>query len=242
MTVGVVMAVVGVVLLGVTWRANFTDDPDVLAAAQHAEQELYSEWANDAEAGALVDSVNSADQRVDGEGFAVLHIPRLGDDWTAVVVEGVSDDDLLGKVGHFKRSTDPGKVGNFAIAAHRLTQGSLFRYVDTLKPGDAIVVETENRWFVYRFVKKKTIEPEDVEVLEPVPFHPGKEPTQALITLTTCHPWYSSDQRLVVVGELEEVRLKSMGRPTALTGSKTASKTVGGTDGITPEPSRTPGE
>lgn len=221
--VGAVLIFIGMGVLGSVLYQNFLPDPSAAAAAEEASSELHDAWLAD-EAAAVGGSGQTLDDdpmtRPLGKGFAVLYIPRLGKDWQSVVVEGVQEDDLLGKVGHFKRSAEPGQVGNFALAAHRLTRGSLFRNLDEVKEGDPIIVETRTHWYVYRASKKKIITPQDVEVVEPVPFKPGKTPKQAVITLTTCHPWYSSTQRLAVFGELVETRLKSMGPPEGFTPPK----------------------
>ena len=42
------------------------------------------------------------------------------------MVEGVRDSDLSRGIGHFP-GTGPGQVGNFALAAHRVTHGEPFR-------------------------------------------------------------------------------------------------------------------
>jgi len=42
----------------------------------------------------------------------------------------------------------------------------------------------------------------DTGVLLPTPEEPGVEVTQAVITLTTCHPRWGSSERLIVHGTL----------------------------------------
>ena len=44
----------------------------------------------------------------------------------------------------------PGEQGNVALAGHRVGKGSPFLELDKLRPGDPIVVETAQSWFVYR--------------------------------------------------------------------------------------------
>ena len=41
------------------------------------------------------------------------------------------------------------KQGNFAVAGHRNTHGEPFRYINKLKPGDPIVVETQDAYYTY---------------------------------------------------------------------------------------------
>ena len=49
---------------------------------------------------------------------------------------------------------------------------------------------------------REIVEPSNGNVLLPVPDHPGATATQRLMTMTTCHPMYSSSQRMIVYSEL----------------------------------------
>jgi sortase A len=152
-----------------------------------------------------------------GRGFAFLRIPRLGSDFSVPVVQGIDDRSLKKGVGHYPETALPGAVGNFAVAGHRATNGEPFRDLDLVRPGDPLVVETAQSWYVYRVSETKIVEPTRVSVLLPVPEEPGVVASQALITLTTCHPRWASYQRLIVHGELVETLQKPGGPPTALT-------------------------
>ncbi len=152
-----------------------------------------------------------------GRGFAFLRIPRLGSDFSVPVVQGIDDRSLKKGVGHYPETALPGAVGNFAVAGHRATNGEPFRNLDLVRPGDPLVVETAQTWYVYRVSETKIVEPTRVSVLLPVPEEPGVAASQALITLTTCHPRWASYQRLIVHGELVETLQKPGGPPTALT-------------------------
>ena len=44
----------------------------------------------------------------------------------------------------------------------------------------------------------------------------GAEPTERLLTLTTCHPKYSARQRLIISATLTEERAKADGPPAEL--------------------------
>ncbi len=137
-----------------------------------------------------------------GDGVAVLRVPRFGRDYAQVIVEGVSRGDLRRGPGHYPGSALPGQVGNFAVAGHRTTYGAPFGRLDELRPGDAIVLETRASWLTYRVTGTRVVAPNEVAVTAPVPDAPGRQPTQALLTLTTCNPRYSARQRLVVFGLL----------------------------------------
>ena len=85
-----------------------------------------------------------------GEGFAKLRIPVLGADYVFTVVEGTDPDDLYIGPGHYSETQLPGEQGNFAVAGHRVSKGSPFNDLGLLNSCDAIVVETQDDWFVYR--------------------------------------------------------------------------------------------
>ena len=156
-------------------------------------------------------------QGTSGAAFAILHIPRLGDK-SIPVLQGTTLD-LLGRgVGHYKDSAPPGRVGNFAVAGHRKTHGEPFRYLDEMRTGDLIVVETADSWYTYREDRDPFIvDPTDLAVVAPVPDHPGEPPSQKLITLTTCNPWWASTQRMIVTGTLIAQQPRAAGEPPALT-------------------------
>lgn len=146
-----------------------------------------------------------------GQAFAVIRIPRFGKDYARPVLEGVQLDVLDKGVGHYPGSADPGAVGNFALAGHRVTYAKPFNKIDTLRPGDPIVVETARAWFVYRVKRYVIVTPDRVDVIAPVPQQPGKTPTKAMMTMTACHPKFSARYRYVVFSELEQRIAKAPG-------------------------------
>lgn len=85
-----------------------------------------------------------------GDGFAKLYIPAFGADYVFTVVEGTDPDDLYIGPGHYDDTQLPGQPGNFAVAGHRVSKGSPFNDLGLLASCDAIVVETQDDWFVYR--------------------------------------------------------------------------------------------
>jgi len=128
-----------------------------------------------------------------------------------VIVEGVQLSDLARGPGHYLDSAMPGQVGNFAVAGHRATHGNGFMQLNTLRAGDAVVVETRTTWFTYRVTTSELVLPTQVSVVDPVPDQPGATPTQKLLTLTTCDPWYSATHRLIVHGVLASQHAKTNG-------------------------------
>jgi sortase A len=174
----------------------------------HLDQQLHDLWTAPPPAKPL--------PPIPGGGIAILHIPRLGNDYSKVIVEGVATDDLKKGPGHYPGTALPGQVGNFVVSGHRTTYGAPFNRLDEVKPGDAVVVETRDMWFTYRVQQQEIVSPRAIEVTFPVPGHQGAVPTQRLFTFTTCNPKYSARQRLVLTGGLESALPKSQGRPPAL--------------------------
>lgn len=141
-----------------------------------------------------------------GGGLALLRIPRLGEKYRYVVIEGVGRADLRKGPGHYPGSAMPGELGNFVVSGHRTTYSAPFNRLDALRAGDEILVDTRRTQFVYEVTDRKIVKPTAVEVTAPVPGHPGRAPTDKMITLTTCHPKYSAAKRLIIFGRLVEQR------------------------------------
>ncbi|MGW1024064.1 class E sortase [Streptomyces sp. NPDC002577] len=146
------------------------------------------------------------------QAYAVLTIPRLG--LRVPVAEGVSKTGVLNKgyVGHYPGTAQPGRAGNFALAGHRNTHGEPFRYINRLRRGDEVRVETKTA--VYTYVVDKTLpqtSARDAGVIASVPRSQvrsgyGYHEPGYYVTLTTCTPEYTSRYRLVVWGKLQSMR------------------------------------
>lgn len=133
-----------------------------------------------------------------GDAYARLTIPRLGDDWRWIVVQGVDLETLTRGPGHYPDTVDPGEVGNFAVAGHRATYGEPFANLDRVQVGDEVRVERAGMLHTYVVTESFITDPSDTDVLLPVPGRPGVEANEAVLTLTTCHPRWSSNERLIV--------------------------------------------
>ncbi|WP_455681914.1 class E sortase [Streptomyces uncialis] len=159
-----------------------------------------------------------------GQGFAIMHIPAL--DVVVPVAEGIDKKSVLdrGLVGHYaegslKTAMPEAKSGNFAVAGHRNTHGEPFRYINRLKPGDPIVIETQDTYFVYKMASiLPQTPPSNVSVLEPIPPGSGFTGPGRYLTLTTCTPEFTSKYRMIVWGKMAEERPRSEGKPDALVG------------------------
>ncbi len=152
----------------------------------------------------------------DGEGFAIMYIPELGSDWEKPIIEGEGLDNLARGVAHYEGTAMPGEIGNLSIAGHRTTHGQPFHNLDRLEQGDVVIIETESNWYRYVIDDWEIVAPTEVDVVLPVPRQPGVEATDSIITLTTCHPKWSSEKRLIYRGHLEDVQNKANGTPAEL--------------------------
>jgi sortase A len=137
-----------------------------------------------------------------GHGLALIRIPRLGNGFHYVIIEGVSAADLRKGPGHYPGTAMPGQIGNFVVSGHRTTYLAPFNRLNELRDGDTILIDTRSRQYAYQVTGKKVVLPTDVDVAAPVPGHPKQFPTKRLITLTTCNPKYSAAQRLIIFGRL----------------------------------------
>ncbi|MGH3320269.1 MAG: class E sortase [Streptosporangiaceae bacterium] len=155
-----------------------------------------------------------------GQGFAIIWMPRFGRDYHYAIVQGVGVEDLKKGPGHYPGTAMPGRVGNFVVSGHRTTYLAPFNRINELHKGDAIIIETRSTWYTYRVDDEDVVDPTDIKVVAPVPYHPAKKPTRRLITLTTCNPKYSAATRLIVFGRLAGKRPKSEGPPTVLAKAK----------------------
>ena len=148
---------------------------------------------------------------------ALLRVPRFGEDYVVPILQGTDDDVLAAGVGHFTETASVGEVGNYALAAHRVTHGEPFRNMPDLEVGDEIVVETRTMTYTYVLdtAGDALVVPfTSTWVLDPVPANPdgGVEPRQKegqrLITLTTCSEIFHTDNRMIAFGHLESKEKK----------------------------------
>jgi sortase A len=197
--VGELLITAGVlVLLFVAWQLWWTD-----VVADRRQAQIVQALVDDFGAGRASDVGGDAFPDLGQEkAFAVIRVPRFGADYARPVIEGTGRDVLALGVGHYDGSAAPGAVGNFAVAGHRTTYGRPFHDIDRLRTGDRVIVETAPTVYVYEIRSHEIVRPWQTEVIAPVPDQPGKAPTTAMITMTSCHPTYSARFRYVTHGTL----------------------------------------
>ncbi|MEV7774774.1 class E sortase [Kitasatospora sp. NPDC086791] len=146
-----------------------------------------------------------------GDDVGFLHVPAMGRDFQVLIRMGTStevlDEGVAGVYEQpYKAAMPWDQAGNFALAAHRDGHGAKFHDLDAVHKGDAVVVETKDKWYVYQV--DSTL-PEtskfDTGIVAPVPARSGYAAPGRYITLTTCTPVYTSRYRMAVWGSLVRV-------------------------------------
>ncbi len=121
-----------------------------------------------------------------------IQIPAIHVD--APIVHGDDWEQLKKGVAHNAASANPGQPGNVVLSGHNDVFGEVFRYLERLKPGDEVIVYTNQRAYTYVISGWDLVEPTQVEVMAPTP--------DATITLISCHPYLVDNHRIIVKGSL----------------------------------------
>ena len=123
-------------------------------------------------------------------------IPKI--EVESIVNDGYDDETLKRGPGFISVTSLPGEEGRCAISGHRTLYGAPFKRVDELENGDLIYLETvSEELLVFIVTGQEIVNPTDVYVLN------GTNKKELL--LTTCHPKYSAEKRLIIYAELLEV-------------------------------------
>ena len=193
-----------VALIFLVWQTWI--NPSVLRIQHHNQAaDLSQQWGD----GQTIPT--AADERTDpgdpivdeapgyAEAFGTLIIPRFGDDFVPPLAESVDLYDVLDTqgAGHYAGTQMPGGIGNFAVAAHRTGGGDPFYDIDKLRLGDSIYVETQAGWYRYVYRSLEYVYASGIGVLNPVPQVDNMLPTDRLMTLTSCNPVHTADERII---------------------------------------------
>ncbi|MFH1523580.1 MAG: class D sortase [Chloroflexota bacterium] len=122
-----------------------------------------------------------------------IQIPAISVD--APVVQGDSWEQLKKGVGQHVGSADPGQAGNVVLSAHDDVFGEIFRDLGHLRPGDQVLLFTEQQQYVYIVTGSQIVEPTQVDVMNPT-----SDPT---VTLISCYPYMIDNKRIVVFAKLQ---------------------------------------
>ena len=132
----------------------------------------------------------------EGEIIGRIKIPEIKVD--LLLIEGVSKKALELGAGHMKGTAFPGSIGNCAIAGHRnYTFGQIFNRLNEVELEDEIILEVEEKSYLYKVKDIILVKPQEVSILE-------QSQDRKEVTLITCHPIYRATHRLIVKGQLIE--------------------------------------
>lgn len=115
-----------------------------------------------------------------------------------ILIDGISDIDLIYGAGHMENTAYPGETGNCAIPAHRgFSFGTYFYRLDELENGDVIEIEYLGNIYEYSVDDKFIIKPTDTYILR-------QPKDKKMLTLITCDPPVTGTHRLIVTASLIE--------------------------------------
>jgi len=196
------------------WISNYFSE----RAADSARAELLESWGTSSQTTIpLLSSpstiapteVKAISAPTDQEAFALLYIPRIGNDvWATPIFEGVKSKQLNSGIGHYPNSGLPGQDGNFSLFGHRSSYGQPFSHIERLQVGDEVIVETKEFFFVYTLKYDKIVKPSATWVTEPTQMDEleiAADDPYRVITLITCEPRWSITKRWVWWGVLDAV-------------------------------------
>ncbi|PRY60501.1 class E sortase [Glycomyces artemisiae] len=136
-----------------------------------------------------------------GDAFARMWAPDIRpESWT--LVEGTEPADIEYAPGRYLDGAMPGEQGNFTLAGHNVP--AIFQKIRDLEPGDKVVIETKDYFYVYEVQEHVVVDETQVDITAPVPGDPGAEPGDEdyWLTLFTCHPLWDNYERYVVYSQL----------------------------------------
>ncbi len=126
----------------------------------------------------------------------LIEIPKIN--VSSAILEGTDDSALKYSVGHYPGLGEIGKPGNYVLLGHRnYVYGHFFRNLDKLEVGDEVLITKESETYTYVVHESFVVKPEDVWVLE--------QTEDSIITMITCTPMGTYENRLIVRGILKEV-------------------------------------
>ncbi len=197
---GALLLIAGLGVLGWTGYELFLNPLVDPVASKAAVTELREDW----------ESGSEDFKPIPGKAIALLRIPAFGESFEQPVLVGITDSVLASGLGWYEGTSKPGEIGNFAVSGHRGSRGP-FAPLGTLHPGDEIVVETRDAVYTYKVTNEPSqtvVMNTDTWVLDPVPGQPDIQPTEALITITTCFDLFHSPRRMILFGTLEDTVTK----------------------------------
>ena len=131
-----------------------------------------------------------------GDAIGTIRIAKIG--VVNEIVQGTDTSSLEKGPGHYPQTALPGLGQTVAIAGHRTTYLAPFRNINTLVPGDKIVVEMPYARFTYVVQYHRIVQPTALWVIDNVGYE--------RLVLSACNPLYSASQRIVVFARLASMQ------------------------------------
>lgn len=135
-------------------------------------------------------------------------VPNDGKTWVVIprlqlrmrIVSGISDDRLALGVGWYRRTQKPGSKGNVGLAGHRTTFPAPFFFLDKMRVADSVILIVGNE--MHRYLVKANAAGEPYDVVQPDNISVLSYLGFDSVTLTTCTPIGTVDERIVVHAKL----------------------------------------
>lgn len=179
-------------------------------AAAASEQEIEATPATTSVVAPDPSAVRAVLDAAPGDVIARIAAPAIGLD--QFVVEGTAAEQLQMGPGHYRGTSLLGTSGNSGVAGHRTTYGAPFADIDRLRPGDLVSVLTPLGAATYEVIDPRIAFDDHLdEVVEVRDGYAIVRPEASFVladtgddrlTLTACHPRYSTSERIVVVARL----------------------------------------
>lgn len=218
---GELLITAGLVLgLFAFWQVAISDEIEGAKLTETAEQYAPAASASPSASATVAKNsfVDVKKAKKEGSVFAKMYIPALKPKWESLVGQGTRWKVInnLG-IGHYMNTQWPGEVGNFAVAGHRGGFGGPLRNVHLIEAGDKVWVETNDGWYVYKYLDTKIVLPTDVGVINKVPeFLKGAKKGGKYLTITSCDPIFVNTHRIIVWFELQAAFPLDFGMPLEL--------------------------
>lgn len=129
-----------------------------------------------------------------GDAIGTIQLPNIG---TYTVVQGTDDTTLQKGPGHYPQTAFPGVGQTVAIAGHRTTYLAPFRHLDSVKPGQKIVLTMRYARFTYTVQYTRIVNPTAWWITRNVGYD--------RLVLSACNPLYSASQRIVAFARLTQM-------------------------------------
>jgi len=151
---------------------------------------------------ASINTIQTARKFIISDYSAQLAIPSAN--ISGNIVSGNNDKAMNQGFWLYPSSSVNHEEGNTVIIGHRFLhvppRTDTFYNLDKVKIGDTITIKTTKGEITYKTITKKVIEATDVSILD----HTSKP----RLILITCHPLWTSRQRLVIMAELSQSTVK----------------------------------